>query len=48
MAIGALEGRAINQLAPYVIGEAVILASLDDLIRILELAFRDPDKAGTA
>ena len=38
----------MNQLAPYVVGEAVTLASLDDLIRVLELAFGDPDKAGTA
>ena len=46
MAVGALEGRAINQLASYVRGETVVLASLDDLIRVLELAFGDPDKAG--
>ena len=48
MAVGALEGRAINQLAPYVTGETVALASLEELIRVLELAFGDPDKAGTA
>ena len=47
VAIGALEGKAINQLAPYVIGETVALASLEDLIGVLELAFGDPDKAGT-
>jgi hypothetical protein len=48
VAIGALEGRAINQLAPYVTGETVALASLEELIGVLELAFGDPDKAGTA
>ena len=46
MAVGALEGRVINQLAPYVVGETVVLASLDELVRVLELAFRDLDKAG--
>ena len=46
MAVGALEGRAINQLAPYVTGETVALASLEELIEVLELAFGDPDKAG--
>ena len=46
MAVGALEGRAINQLASYVTGETVALASLEELIRVLELAFGDPDKAG--
>ena len=48
MAVGALEGRAINQLAPYVTGETVALASLEELIEVLELAFGDLDKAGTA
>ena len=40
-------GRTINQLASYIVGEAVTLASLDDLIGVLELAFGDPNKAGT-
>ena len=48
VAVGALEGRAMNQLAPYVTGETVALASLEELIGVLELAFGDPDKAGTA
>ena len=39
-----LEGKAINQLASYIVGEAVILAFLDDLIRVLELAFKDSNK----
>ena len=47
MAVGALEGRAINQLASYVTGETVVLASLEELIKVLELAFGDLDKAGT-
>ena len=48
MAIGVLEGRVINQLASYVTGETVVLASLDELVGVLELAFGDLDKAGTA
>ena len=43
-----MEGRAINQLAPYVTGETIVLASLEELIGVLELAFGDPDKASTA
>jgi hypothetical protein len=47
-AYGFLEGDAADQLRPYMESSATAPADIDGLIRILERAFGDPDRKGTA
>jgi hypothetical protein len=47
-AYGFLEGDAADQLRPYMESTTTAAADIDALIRILERAFGDPDRKGTA
>lgn len=47
-AVSVLDGPALDQLIPHVKNETVDLTNLQALIDILEAAFGDPDKQGTA
>ena len=48
IAVGALTGSALRQVKNKITDGYINLASLGELKDILELAFRDPDKKGTA
>ena len=47
-AASRLEGPALDQVLPYLVNDQVNLDNLGALILILENAFDDPDRAGTA
>jgi Retrotransposon gag protein len=47
-AIGRLEGSAFNHLLPYVQPTGVSLESVESLVEVLETAFGDPDRVGSA
>jgi hypothetical protein len=46
--IGRLEGAAFNHLLPYVQPTGVNLENVDALVEVLETAFGDPDRVGSA
>jgi hypothetical protein len=46
--IGRLEGAAFNHLLPYVQPNGVTLENVDALVEVLETAFGDPDRVGSA